>query len=556
MMNWLRNLIISENDQDPRFISLVRIVLGISTIAALAIVVGVFLFSDDVPWVSLGIVTGIGILTLLFLGLTYREILWPGKLFLPVAMLVAVPFIATRANGLHDSSATLFAVTVVVAGLLLGRKLLPWITVLNNIGICWVAYYDMAGLTDSVIASRTGLDDVIVISIGQVIAAGALYGLMTRMDRALEQSQTNEQAQIETNRELQVLQTSLEERIEQRTIELEENAKQLQKRAEQFEAIAQFARTIGSIQNIDELLPRITRMVSQRFGFYHVGIFLVDDDREYAVLHAANSPGGQRMLARKHRLAVGQTGIVGNVTSTGTSRIALDTGTDAVYFDNPDLPDTRSEMALPLSFGSQVIGALDVQSTEPNAFTKEDINIMSALAGQVSSAIQNARLYDDSRAALANAEQAYRQLTTQTWSDIKQITPLVGYRFDGTKPVPLTQHLNERTTGVQEDALSIPVQLRSTTIGNLRVKAPSQDHKWTEDEITIIQATAERVALAVENARLLIESQKQAAKEQVIGEISSKIGASINLDNILQTTIREMGRILPGAEISIQVEKE
>jgi len=517
---------------------------------------GVFLFSDDVPWMSLGIVTGIGILTFLFLGLTFRKILWPGKLFLPVAMLIAVPFIATRANGLHDSSATLFPVTIVVAGLLLGRRLLPWVTILNIIGICWVAYYDMAGLTDSVIASRTGFDDVIVISLGQVVAAGALYGLMTRMDRALQQSQANEQTQIETNLKLQVLQTSLEERIEQRTIELEETAKQLQKRAEQFEAIAQFARTIGSIQNIDELLPRITRMVSQRFGFYHVGIFLLDDDREYAVLRAANSPGGQQMLARKHRLAVGQTGIVGYVTSTGTPRIALDTGVDAVYFDNPDLPNTRSEMALPLSAGNRVVGALDVQSTEPNAFTKEDINIMSALAGQVSSAIQNARSYEESRIALANAEQAYRQLTTQTWSDIKQITPLVGYRFDGTKPVPLTHHLNDHTTEIQEDALSIPVQLRSTTIGNLRVKAPSQDHKWTEDEITIIQATAERVALAVENARLLIESQKQAAKEQVIGEISSKIGASINLDNILQTTIREMGRILPGAEISIQVEKE
>ena len=262
------------------------------------------------------------------------------------------------------------------------------------------------------------------------------------------------------------------------------------------------------------------------------------------------------MLARKHRLEVGHTGIVGYVTSTGNPRIALDTGADTVYFDNPDLPDTRSEMALPLSVGNTVIGALDVQSTVPNAFTQEDINIMSTLAGQVSSVIQNTRLFEESRTALANAEQAYHQITGQTWSNIKRITPLVGYRFDGTKPEPLNQRVSGNQTEVQEDALSLPVQLRNTTIGNLKIKAPSKDYEWTEDEITIIQATAERVALAVENARLLIESQKQAAKEQVIGEISSKIGASINLDNILQTTIREMGRILPGAEISIQVEKE
>jgi hypothetical protein len=90
----------------------------------------------------------------------------------------------------------------------------------------------------------------------------------------------------------------------------------------------------------------------------------------------------------------------------------------------------------------------------------------------------------------------------------------------------------------------------------LHIKANSKGHQWTEDEIAIVRATAERVALAAENARLVLESQKKAAKEQVIGEISSKIGASINLDNILQTTLREMGRILPGAEISIQVENE
>ena len=100
------------------------------------------------------------------------------------------------------------------------------------------------------------------------------------------------------------------------------------------------------------------------------------------------------------------------------------------------------------------------------------------------------------------------------------------------------------------------MQLRGESIGRLRIKPAVDGHEWTEDEIAIIRATAERVALAAENARLILESQKNAAKEQVISEISSKIGASINLDNILQTTLREMGRILPGAEISIQVENE
>jgi GAF domain-containing protein/methyl-accepting chemotaxis protein len=349
--------------------------------------------------------------------------------------------------------------------------------------------------------------------------------------------------------------SDLEARVDERTTELEIANEKIARRAEQFETIAQVMRIISSIQDREVLLPRITRMISQHFGFYHVGIFLLDENNKYAVLRAANSEGGKRMLARKHRLEIGQTGIVGYVTATGNPRIALDTGADAVFFDNPDLPDTRSEMALPLKIGSQIIGALDVQSAEPNAFSQEDINTLSMLSDQVSVAIQNANLYEESREALAQAESAFRQMTNQTWMNIRRFSPVVGYLFDGNKPEPLTQYTNGQQAETQKDAFSIPVQLRGATIGRLRIKPTSESHQWTDDEIAIIRATAERVALAVENSRLLLESQKNAAKEQIIGEISSKIGAAIDLDSILQTTLREMGRVLPGAEITVQLEE-
>lgn len=348
----------------------------------------------------------------------------------------------------------------------------------------------------------------------------------------------------------------MEERVSDRTAELERASQQIEQRAEQFEAIAQVSRIISSIQDLEELLPRITRMISQYFGFYHTGIFLLDDNHEFAVLRAANSEGGQKMLERGHRLEIGETGIVGYVTATGSPRIALDTGADAVYFDNPDLPETRSEMALPLKSGAEVIGALDVQSIVPNAFTEDDVNILSALADQVSTAILNARLYQEARESLSRAEAASRQLMGKAWNEIQNYTPVIGYKFDGTKPEPIKEPVNDETSDEGNGSFYAPVQLRGEIIGSLRINPPTDGHKWTDDEIAIIQATAERVALAAENARLVMESQKRASKEQVIGEITTKIGAAINLDNLLQTTLREMGRILPGAEISIQVENE
>src|SRR5690606_15491511 len=185
----------------------------------------------------------------------------------------------------------------------------------------------------------------------------------------------------------------LEEKVSERTKELEIISQNNAKRASQFESIARISRIISSTQTIEKLLPQIVENISQEFDFYHVGIFLLDVHKEFAVLAAANSDGGRRMLERNHRLKVGETGIVGFVTQSGQPRIALDVGSDAVFFNNPDLPNTRSEIALPLRVETDIIGALDVQSTETNAFSEEDVNILSLLADQVSIAIQNARSY-------------------------------------------------------------------------------------------------------------------------------------------------------------------
>lgn len=363
----------------------------------------------------------------------------------------------------------------------------------------------------------------------------------------------------------------LERRVAERTADLDLARLLSERRAQDLQSISEVSRTISTEQRLDILLPLITRLVSERFDFYHVGIFFVDETRRYAYLQAANSEGGQRMLARGHRLEVGK-GLVGTVVQTAKPRIALDVGADAAFFDNPDLPNTRSEMALPLNVRGQTIGVLDVQSTKAGAFTENDANTLGILADQVAIAIDNARLFGQTQQARDEAEALYAQIQHQEWDSFVKQEARVGYRRTATggrslaRPVDSDEIRAALENGSvvvidgkdtrSQPVIAIPVKLRGQTIGVLNIKSPTKSHKWGQDEINLVQAISDRLALALDNARLLQESQRRAAKEAKIGEVSAKIGASINMRNVLQTAVEELGRALPGSEVLIQFESE
>jgi GAF domain-containing protein/HAMP domain-containing protein len=371
--------------------------------------------------------------------------------------------------------------------------------------------------------------------------------------------------------QLRSLISDLETQVNERTAELtsrgqelESLAAQEERRASQLQAIAQVSTIINAVQNTEELLPRITQVISEQFEYYHVGIFLLNEDGRWAVLNAANSEGGQKMLARNHRLRVGGAGIVGYVTGSGLPRIALDVGDDAYFFDNPDLPDTRSEMAVPLRLGKNIIGALDVQSQKAGAFSQSDVELLSVLADQVSVALENARAYEQTKKALAESQNIYRQYIKTQWREFARDEHKFGYKYSLTKiesldkPQETPELLEAQKTGDvkilrdEDSRVGVPIKLRGEVIGVLGLKS-QPDREWSEDEMDIIRAVAERVAIAVENARLVTQTQRKAAREETIGQITSKISASVNMRNIMQTTAEELGRALPGSEIVIQL---
>ena len=348
-----------------------------------------------------------------------------------------------------------------------------------------------------------------------------------------------------------------EERIAERTYELEH-------RNNLLKAVADVGRSITSFRNLSELLQQTTQLIRENFGYYHIGIFLLDDRKEYAVLVASNSEGGQRMLERKHQLKVGETGIVGYVTEYLKARIALDVGQDAVYFNNPDLPLTRSEMALPLIAGGQILGALDVQSTESQAFTEEDISTLQILAEQLAVAIQNANLFNESEKALESSKILYGELSREAWSKILHNQPRIGY----IATPPTTIQINAETLetniakafetgdiiiGSDNLTITVPVKVRGLSIGAIRLKKNEIAEAWTQEETNLAIALSEQLSGALESARLYRESQQRAARESLVSDISARISAHSNMENIMRETVQELGQSIGNASVTFQL---
>ncbi len=345
----------------------------------------------------------------------------------------------------------------------------------------------------------------------------------------------------------------LESRVERRTVDLSLANQQSEKRAQNLQIIAEISRIISIEKDQEKLLSLITQIVSEKFGYYHVGIFLLDDNKAYAVLRAANSEGGREMLKRKHSLKVGQTGIVGYVTSTGTARIALDTGTDAVFFNNPSLPETHSEMALPLITRGSIIGALDVQSKVPNAFTDADISIISILADQVAIAIDNSRLLEAAQASIEETRAVFSEYLAEAWQK-KTESGVVGYRQTLSGGQVLT-HANMSVLTPSNNGhgkpLEVPIRIRDQTIGVLNIRPTSNDHVWSDDDMNVIEAVTERLGLALDNARLFEETSTRATRERLVADITTKIRGSNDPQEMIRTAMQELKQVLGASKVEI-----
>jgi GAF domain-containing protein len=342
----------------------------------------------------------------------------------------------------------------------------------------------------------------------------------------------------------------------------------LTERTEVLRVAAGVAQEAASVLNLEEILARIATLVSERFGFYHAGIFLVDRSGEWAELKAVSSREGQRMLARQHRLRIGQEGVVGYVTSRGEPYLAPNVETDEMFFDNPDLPDTCSEMAVPLLSQGKVIGALDVQDTEPDAFRDGDLAVMQTLADLVVVAINNAQLFQQAQESLVAERRAYGEISAQAWMERVRSRRNVGYCYEGGnvvslaesvetghRPVSTRRSVSARREGESLPELTLPVRTHGHVIGTLVAHKPDGTDEWTAAEITLIETLAEQLDVALEGARLYEDAQDRAARDRLIGELATRMRQTLDVETVLKTAVSEVRHALNLPEVIVRLRK-
>ena len=407
----------------------------------------------------------------------------------------------------------------------------------------------------------TDVEYVILNSFFFIMIMGSIVAVFNRQRTLRNLAASTQKDLIAANQLLEESNRGLESQVNARTSELKELNKQLQTKAGRLQAITDISQEILDfiVEKPSELLTHAARLISSRLGYYHVGIFTLDENHEYAMLRAANSRGGQQMLARRHQLRVGGAGIVGYVAQTGKPRIALDTSSDAVFFNNPDLPETHSEISLPLKFGNTVIGVLDVQSADPSAFNEDDIDTLSTLANQIAIVLRNLEIEEENRFISTTGKKFTRAEREKGFTYQPEGGIVSSSKLPEKNPAVEKALLSGETIVLNSTAkgtsptLAVPVKLRDQVIGIIHIQAREENRNWTDDEVALVLAVSDRAGLALDNARLLEESERRAAKEHVIGEISSRIGAATDVETILRTAVSELGAQISGAQVTVEI---
>jgi GAF domain-containing protein/HAMP domain-containing protein len=351
---------------------------------------------------------------------------------------------------------------------------------------------------------------------------------------------------------------------EQVQSQVDEREVRIAERGRDMAATQAIGHAAVSQTDVQTLLDTFVNLIVERFPLiYHAQVFIIDPDRRYAVLQSSTNEPGRLLLARGHRLAVGSISVVGQATEQDRSVVTLDTAASPVHRRNELLPDTVAELAIPLHVGSRVIGALDVQSRQRDAFDVDLISVLETVADQISVAYQSAQLYQESLQRAEEVEQNNRLTTLRVWQEyMREQRTQVLAGSAGSPVVAAHDTLRDRAMATGEVAvgepterntvpLAVPVVLRGQPLGVVEWEIPVRD--LDQNRIQLAEDLAARLAVSLDNARLFEDSARTAERERLVNNIAAKLAAQTDIDNILQTAVREIGLALRAPQVSVKL---
>lgn len=364
--------------------------------------------------------------------------------------------------------------------------------------------------------------------------------------------------------EIGVLNNAFGEMADQLFSAIRELESRVTERTRNLELTLEVGRVLTSIRDLDTLLEEVVNLIRDRFDkVYHAQVFLIDPQTNHAKLRASTGEPGRLLLMRGHYLEVGSQGVIGSVTATGHAVVALDTSRNPIHKHNEFLPDTRAEMALPLRIGSRIIGALDLQSTQPDAFTEQDVELFQGMADQITITIENAVLFDESMARLLEIERLNRSLTQDVWREVGQrrtpqtLSAEIGPTAPEAGQWTALQIEAVRTRQIAEQVdgdmvfFAVPVLLRDQVMGAVEWQVPRP--RYTHNTRQTALELSARLALTAENIRLFEQSLQTIQREQLVNQISGKLTGTTDIDQILQTAVRELGLALHASQTMIRL---
>jgi len=404
----------------------------------------------------------------------------------------------------------------------------------------------------------------LMVSLGWLLGAwltAPLDKLITSNERIIK-GDLSHRLYLDTHDEITKLATDIntitghqQETIMQLEQHLAVETRELDLRNQYLTTTAEIGSSATAILTIDQFGEQVIELIKRQFNLYYVGLFLVDDSGTWAILKAGTGTAGSILLSRGHRIRIGS-GMVGWCISQTQARVASDVDNDSIRQAIAELPETRSEAALPLRSRGRVFGAISVQSSQPAVFNEMTIRILQLMADQVAIAIDNSQLSSENQTILETTRKAFGEANIAAWEKLLQKGSILGFKSEEKGILPLIGESDEPEMYEEKrNRLKLPIVIRGQELGSIDAYKLENEGEWTQDEITMLKDLTDQLSVAIDNARLYNDSQSRAERERVISDITAKVRASTNLDIILQTSIQELSRALhlPQGNIMLKV---